>query len=193
MPKLCGGDGCTSMAISRGLCGAHYMKSKRLNLFQDVRRSEAPLEERFFRQIEKSNNCWMWTGRAIGKGYGSIGLGGKGAKQILAHRLSYQIHKGPIPDGMVVMHKCDNPRCVNPDHLDAGTQSQNIKDAFTRMRKVLPTKKVRGEECGASKLTNEIVLSIRSSGLSLSTLAELYKVSKSTIERVRYRKTWRHI
>lgn len=193
MSKLCTAEGCSSPSISRGLCGAHYMRDKRAGLFLDVRRSEAPLEERFFRQIEKTDGCWNWTGRLVGKGYGSIGLGGKGAKSVLSHRLSHEIHKGPIPEGMVVMHKCDNPRCVNPEHLEAGTQSQNIKDAFARMRKVLPIKKVRGEECGASKLTEKIVLEIRASKLSLANLAALHGVAKSTIERIKYRKTWRHI
>jgi len=193
MSKLCTEFGCSSPSISRGLCGAHYARDKRAGLFLDVRRSEAPIEERFFRQIEKTDSCWIWKGRLVGKGYGSIGLGGKGAKQVLAHRLSYEIHKGQIPEGMVIMHSCDNPRCVNPDHLEAGTQSQNIKDAFARMRKVQPLKKAKGEECGAAKLTNEIVLGIRESKLSLKTLAELHGVSKSAIERIRYRKTWRHI
>ncbi|NQW92538.1 MAG: HNH endonuclease [Polaromonas sp.] len=186
-------EGCTSPSISRGLCSLHYMRDKRAGLFQDARRSEAPLDERFFRQIEKTETCWLWLGRLVGKGYGMIGLGGAGAKQVLSHRLSYQLHKGPIPDGMVIMHKCDNPRCVNPDHLEAGTQSQNIKDAIARGRKTLPVKKVRGEECGASKLNNGIVLSIRESTLSLKALSILHNVSKSAIERIRYRKTWRHI
>ena len=193
MSKLCSVEGCTSPSIARCVCIKHYKERKRAGLFSEVLRSAAPLEERFFRTLVKTDSCWIWQGRIIGKGYGMIGLGGKGAKQVLAHRLSYEIHKGAIPEGMVVMHKCDNPRCVNPDHLEAGTQSQNIKDAFARMRKVLPLKKAKGEECGAAKLTNEIVLSIRASTLSLKQLATLHGVSKSSIERIRYRKTWRHI
>lgn len=193
MAKLCTAEGCSSLSISRGLCGAHYMRGKRAGLFLDVRRSEAPIEERFFRQIEKTDSCWLWKGRLVGKGYGSIGLGGAGAKQVLSHRLSYEIHKGQIPDGMVVMHSCDNPRCVNPDHLEAGTQSQNIKDAFARNRKFPHNKNAKGEKCGASKLTNEIVLSIRASSLSMKKLSILHSVSQSTIERIKYRKTWRHI
>lgn len=193
MSKLCSVEGCSSPSIARCLCLAHYKKQKRAGLFSEVLRSEAPIEERFFRQTKKTDSCWLWLGRKVGKGYGSIGLGGKGAKQVLSHRLSYEIHKGPIPAGMVVMHKCDNPRCVNPDHLEAGTQSQNIKDAIARMRKVMPIRKAKGEECGAAKLTNNIVLSIRESTLSLKELAAMHGVSKSAIERIRYRKTWSHI
>lgn len=193
MSKLCSVNGCPSPSIARCLCIAHYKQQKRAGLFSEALRSEAPIEVRFFRQLEKTDSCWLWKGRLVGKGYGQIGLGGKGAKQVLVHRLSYEIHKGPIPEGMVVMHSCDNPRCVNPKHLEAGTQSQNIKDAFARMRKFQPIKKAKGEDCGAAKLTNEIVLGIRSSALSLKELATLHNVSKSAIERIRYRKTWRHI
>lgn len=194
MSKLCTSEGCSSPSISRGLCGAHYMRDKRAGLFVDVRRAEAPVEERFFRFVEKTDGCWLWTGKSVNKkGYGSISLGGKGGKHKLAHRLSYEMHKGSIPDGLVVMHQCDNPKCVNPDHLEVGTQSQNIKDAIARGRKQMPTCKTRGEECGASKLTEQIVLDIRSSTLSLAKLAMQHGVAKSTIERIRYRKTWRHI
>lgn len=194
MSKLCTSEGCSSPSISRGLCGAHYMRDKRAGLFQDVRRAEAPVSERFFRFVDKTDLCWIWTGKSVNKkGYGSIGLGGKGGKHKLAHRLSYEIHKGPIPDGMVVMHKCDNPRCVNPEHLDAGTQSKNIKDAFSRGRKVNLPSGLKGESHGASKLSNESVFAIRASNEKYADLAAMYGVSRTAIERIRYRKTWRHI
>ena len=193
MGKVCCVDGCSGVVNARGMCATHYMQQRRAGLLPVGTRARGTAEERLFRHVEKTDSCWNWTGRLVGKGYGRVGLGGAGAKEILAHRLSYQMHKGPIPEGMVVMHKCDNPRCVNPDHLDAGTQSQNIKDAFSRGRKLMPTKKARGEECGASKLMEADVLNIRESKLSFSKLAAAYGVNKSTIERIKYRKTWRHI
>lgn len=193
MSRICCVEGCQKPVNALGMCSTHYMQQRRAGLLPIGTRARGTAEERFLRHIEKTDSCWNWTGRLVGKGYGSLGLGGAGAKGILAHRLSYQMHKGEIPEGMVVMHKCDNPRCVNPDHLDVGTQSQNIKDALSRGRKLMPTHKVRGDECGASKLTSEQVLSIRASTLSLNEMAEQYGVSRSAIERVRYRKTWRHI
>ena len=193
MSETCCVDGCSGIVNARGMCATHYMQQRRAGLLPIGTRARGTAEERFERHIDKTGECWNWTGRLTGKGYGTLGLGGRGAKQKLVHRLSYEIHKGPIPDGMVVMHKCDNPRCVNPDHLDAGTQSQNIKDAFSRGRKLMPTKKARGEECGASKLMEADVLNIRESKLSFSKLAAAYGVNKSTIERIKYRKTWRHI
>ena len=189
----CSIDGCEKKCNAKGLCSTHYMRERRNGNMPIGTRARGTVEERFHRHYEKTDNCWIWLGRLFGKGYGSIGLGGKGAKQVLAHRLSYQIHKGPIPDGMVVMHKCDNPRCVNPDHLEAGTQSQNIKDAFSRGRKINLPSGLKGESHGASKLTEKIVLEIRESKISMAKLAVLHSVSKSTIERIRYRETWRHI
>jgi hypothetical protein len=193
MSKLCIVEGCSGLLSARGMCNTHYMQQRRAGLLPVGTRAPAPLEDRFFRNIEKTDACWLWKGRAVGKGYGMIGLGGKGAKQVLVHRLSYEIHKGLIPAGMVIMHQCDNPRCVNPDHLEAGTQSQNIKDAFSRGRKFNLPSGLKGESHGASKLTEQIVLDIRASKLSMAKLAALHGVAKSTIERIRYRKTWRHV
>ena len=194
MSKVCSVEGCSGVVDARGWCHTHYVQQRRAGLIPVGTRARGTVEERFFTGFSKSDNgCWNWQRRLVGKGYGTIGLGGKGAKQKLVHRLSYEIHKGPIPEGMVVMHKCDNPRCVNPDHLEAGTQSQNIKDAFARGRKINLPSGLKGDDHGASKLTSEQVLSIRASSLSLNELSALYGVSRSAIERVRYRKTWRHI
>lgn len=193
MSETCCVEGCSGAVNASGMCSKHYMQQRRAGLLPIGTRARGSVEERFFRHIEKTDACWLWQGRLVGKGYGSIGLGGAGAKQKLVHRLSYEIHKGQIPEGMVVMHKCDNPRCVNPDHLEAGTQSQNIKDAFARGRKMNLPSGVKGEACGASKLMEADVLNIRESKLSFSKLAAAYGVNKSTIERIKYRKTWRHI
>lgn len=194
MKKVCCVEGCSGAVNARGMCSTHYMQQRRAGLLPIGTRARGTVEDRFFRSLAKTEDgCWNWIGRFVGKGYGSIGLGGKGAKQKLVHRLSYEIHKGPIPDGMVVMHTCDNPRCVNPDHLEAGTQSQNIKDAFARGRKINLPSGIKGDDHGASKLTSKDVLEIRESTLSMNALAKLYGVSRSAIERVRYRKTWRHI
>jgi len=90
------------------------------------------VEERFWAKVDKTDSCWVWTGATLRRGYGQIRIPVKKAKQ--AHRLSWEIHNGPIPDGMLVCHKCDNPPCVNPAHLFLGTQSDNNKDCVRKGR-----------------------------------------------------------
>ena len=83
---------------------------------------------RFFSKIRKTKSCWFWTGNLDVNGYGQIAMGRKNLWK--ASRISYFLHKGEIPKKKVIMHLCDNPPCVNPLHLEAGTQSQNISHAY---------------------------------------------------------------
>ena len=192
--SICSHPDCHNDVNARGLCAMHYMRLRRAKLIPVGTRARGTLDERFWRFVEKSDGCWMWVGGSRTKrGYGMIQAGGSGSPHVLAHRLSYQIHHGYIPDGFVVMHKCDNPACVNPAHLSAGTQSENILDSFRKGRKVCVPPIHRGEAQHLSVLTASVVALIRSSDQSIRALAQQLGVSESTVGRVRRRQTWNHI
>jgi hypothetical protein len=96
---------------------------------------------RFYKKVDKTSDCWLWTASTRGKtGYGAFKIQGK---VVDAHRLSYQIHKGQIADGMLVCHTCDNRLCVNPDHLWLGTYQDNWIDALQKGRAKAPDNKHR--------------------------------------------------
>jgi hypothetical protein len=108
----------------------------------------AVLLERFWSKVGKGSaaSCWEWTGARIPQGYGSLGT--RERSQIGAHRISWSIHNGPIPPGMFVLHRCDNPPCVNPAHLFLGTQLDNMRDKLQKGRQGDSTAKTlyRGAE-----------------------------------------------
>ena len=91
----------------------------------------ASIEERFFQKVNKTDSCWLWTGARDTAGYGSLTIN---KKKVRATRWSYEFHKSPIPDGLLICHTCDVPACVNPEHLWAGTYSENALDMVSKNR-----------------------------------------------------------
>lgn len=141
-------------------------------------RKPMPAEKRLWHKVNKSGDCWVWEGSSHTKGYGFIQSRVGEEKRLYVHRISYELHYGPIPDKLFVLHKCDNKLCVNPDHLELGTQHKNIKDA--RKRGLFKPWK--------NKLTENEVMKIKSSKESLSTLSNKYGVSIGTIRYHRMKK-----
>jgi len=135
---------------------------------------------------EKEGDCWIWRGETIRGGYGRLKI--KGERHI-AHRLSYEIFHGKIPDQLIVRHDCDNPKCVNPNHLIIGTHKDNTGDIWARNRGNPP----KGEVNGQSKLTEEDIIVIRERRESIAKTARRYGVSVGCIANIRSRKTWKHI
>ena len=143
--------------------------------------------------------CWVWTGRRLRRGYGMIAQGA--GKYVLTHRLSYALAYGPIPDGLLVCHHCDNPSCVNPPHLFAGTHADNMADMAAKGRRrdgprIRRDGYVRGESHPAAKLTEPQVREIRAlvdAGSSRHELAARFGVSRQMVRKIANRQAWTHL
>ena len=150
---------------------------------------------RFWEKVEKTETCWNWIAHKVGKGYGHFHSKGK---EILAHRYSYELHKGKIAENLFVLHSCDNPSCVNPDHLWLGTKKDNRTDCESKGRaKLFGSKDAKkGEENNKTKLKESDVILIRSlkkEGKSFDELAQKFSIKKVTVRQIIHRKTWKHI
>lgn len=163
--------------------------------------SKIPLPDRIRAGSKVSETgCWEWIKAKRGD-YGAICIAGTTWR---AHRASYVAFKGEIPDGTVICHSCDNPSCVNPDHLFAATQQQNILESIAKGRKLVSLDKLRqarnsgrtkvfGEQNGQSVLTEPDIRLIRSSSETEEFLATYFRVNNRTIRAIRARKSWRHV
>jgi hypothetical protein len=150
---------------------------------------------KFHNLYDRGPGCWLWFGGTDRDGYGVIMFG---RKTLTAHRVSYALVHGQIPPGMLVMHSCDVPRCVNPAHLSLGTIKDNNRDMTRkgRLKRPAPEFLPRGSRSAQAKLTALQVLKIRSrvmAGESQSKLAAEFGVSQATVNKIILRETWKHI
>jgi hypothetical protein len=148
-------------------------------------------EERFWEKVDRKgpNECWLWTAGALSAGYGSFHYNGT---FIGAHRFAWIVTNGPIPEGLFVCHRCDNPPCVNPAHLFIGSAADNIGDKVKKGRQ--SHARVLGERHGMAKLTESDVRAIRvAQGLTQRQIAALYGVTHKVIGLVRNRLAWTHV
>jgi len=149
---------------------------------------------RFWGYVDKTDSCWNWIGGRSKNGYGQFMVDGF---KVMPHRYSWALHtRKHIPTGMQVCHHCDNPACVNPEHLFLGTQSDNMKDCARKGRTIFQKRAelFRGERHGRVKLTQEQVTEIRAKHVPYKTtyvkLAEMYGMSVSAIARIVQRVRW---
>lgn len=149
-------------------------------------------QERFFAKINRhpETGCWEWTAGLDRDGYGVFKLGGKKKG---AHRVSWEHFNGEIPDDIMVLHKCDNRKCANPEHLYLGDNRRNMYDAIRRRRTVDNS----GEANGRAKLTEDMVRDIRrvcaDGTMTQQEVAKKYNLNKEHVSAIILRKIWRHI
>ena len=147
---------------------------------------ESSFESRFWSNVEKTDSCWNWTGGKTARGYGVCR---KQRKKITAHRIAFFMHNPSVSQDLCVLHKCDNRLCVNPDHLFAGTQLDNVRDRDEKNRQI------KGEQSIHAKLTNADVCRIKEllPLLTLGELATMFNVSKFSISSIKNGRTWKHL
>jgi hypothetical protein len=186
----CSVDGCEREAKARGWCQAHYQRwYKHGDVLWTWHRPT--VRERFAAKVEPDpdTGCHLWTGARNPAGYGRLKVG---KRMVKAHRFAYEAFVGPIPNGLHVLHRCDTPACVNPEHLFLGTDLDNARDRDAKGRHVpLP-----GELHGKAKLTAEGVRAIRArwaAGETQLALSRALGVGTTTVANVVHRRTWRHI
>lgn len=157
------------------------------------------MEERFWRRVSKQpSGCWLWTGKPGSHGYGQISTDRKPKTMRVAHRLSWELHRGPIPSGLHVLHNCphgDNKLCVNPDHLYLGTQGDHNRDSYSKGQNP-GHKGAQGANNRSSRFTEADVLSMRAryaAGIRCRILAHDYQTAPSVVWMIVTRRAWKHL
>jgi len=177
-----------------------YVALRRMGITRDAKvargmSTKQDPQRRFLNKIRivPETGCWEWEAKLMQSGYGGFYIDGK---TTTAHRAGWILFKGDVPKTIEVCHKCDNPKCVNPDHMFLGTHEENMKDAWRKER--FSNRKIqRGEEVGTSKLTNNDVLEIRKlhsgDNKTMGEIAAIFDVTKGTIWKVLSGRSWKHV
>lgn len=133
--KTCATLDCGSPAFCRGWCRKHYTRwhetgSTELGVRKGRTYTRRPIEDRFWPKVQKTDDCWLWTASKTRQGYGCISTGGQRGGHLMAHRVSWELANGPIPEGLHIDHLCRRPSCVNPAHLEPVTVAENTRRGY---------------------------------------------------------------
>lgn len=187
MTRLCSVEGCGKKHLAKGYCVKHYRRwTDHGDPLGGEDQYSSPAEALAARTVRRETGCVEWIGCTNHAGYGSMKVNGR---TMLAHRASFELNRGPIPEGQWVLHRCDNPPCVNPDHLFLGDVQANVDDMMAKGR----GRKAKGVGHGAAKLTEDQVRAIRADPRKLRDIAPDYGIGKSTVGYIKSRKIWGHI
>lgn len=194
MPKpirYCSVPHCEIRCHSLGYCSRHYQAFRKYGDATKVLQKQhhgKTVRERFLIYTKQGPGCWEWVGHKDPNGYGRLNIGGK---PILAHRISYMLQYGDVPDEMDVLHKCDTPKCVNPEHLFLGTQADNVRDMHEKGRAL--KRGLKGTEHNLAKLDEAAVRAIRASTEPDGKVAAAFGIARTTVSDIRKRRSWAHI
>lgn len=186
--KKCVVPGCSNKHSARGYCKPHYDEALRNGRISVIQVKGLSLKDRLAlrSRIAEGTGCVEWQGSKDRDGYGLIGVGGS---LVGTHRVAWEIENGPVPDGLNVLHKCDNPSCVNPEHLFVGTQLENVKDMMEKNR--LASRK--GVRNSSAKVTEEVVKAIRSDSRPSKQIAGAYGLNRNTVWLIKSGRSWSHV
>lgn len=190
--RPCSIEGCKNNHAAHGYCATHLKRFRKYGDPLKVKQRQihgASLQERFESYVgERGSGCWEWAGSRDINGYGRLSVDGIPA---LAHRISWSLYRGEITSEQHVLHRCDNPSCIRPEHLFLGDQIANMADKMAKKRHRYGVS--RGTDHGSARLTEDQVREIRASTEASEKIAPLYGVSGRQIRDIRTRKSWRHL
>lgn len=187
----CSVSDCDKLAKHVGLCLGHY---KRFNRYGDplaggISHHKNPDDAFKERTCENDlTGCIEWTGSSDARGYGQMRINRKAVK---AHRYAWERINGPIENGLLIRHKCDNPKCVNINHLELGTHKDNVDDMDKRGRRV--NNQPKGSDCHASKISESDVRKIIVDPRRQVDIAQDYGISQAVVSKIKLRQAWRHV
>ena len=186
-PTTCSIPGCNRPQKSLSYCAAHYGRYFRHGDPLAGRVTGLSLEQRFWSYVDKSGDCWVWVAGKYNSGYGCFYIGrlndGTECRQILAHRFSYELYAGSIPDDMYVLHHCDNHSCVRPDHLFLGTHLDNLADMVIKGRH---SRKLSDADIRA-------IRQLRLAGLSGPSIGKRFGIDHTQVYRICKFRSWAHV